>query len=123
MGMARKNKARKRAKIRNRHNQAPQLTKDTTGKVTTSQLEITNENQEVSPFQAGGHRHQQTDAHESITKQDTNNINDPLKKHRLGTVSKNIPLEGLNRFNGAPFSPPSQDAVKTHRRLVCTKDP
>ena len=51
-----KNKARKRAKIRNRHNQAPQLTKDTTGKVTTSQLEITNESQEVSPFPAGGHK-------------------------------------------------------------------
>ena len=24
------------------------------------------------------------------------------KKQRLGTVSKNILLEGLNRFNGAP---------------------
>ena len=40
--------------------------------------------------------------HESITKQDRNNINDPQKKHRLGTVSKNILLEGLNRFNSAP---------------------
>ena len=26
------------------------------------------------------------------------------KKHRLGTVSKNILQEGLNRFNGAPTS-------------------
>ena len=43
--------------------------------------------------------------HESITKQDRNNINDPQKKHRLGTVSKNILLEGLNRFNSAPTSP------------------
>ena len=34
--------------------------------------------------------HQQTDEYESITKQDRNNINDPHKKHRLGTVSKNI---------------------------------
>ena len=25
-------------------------------------------------------------------------MNDPQKKHRLGTVSKNILLEGLNRF-------------------------
>ena len=33
-------------------------------------------------------RHQQTDVHESITKQDRNNINDPQNKHRLGTVSK-----------------------------------
>ena len=29
------------------------------------------------------------------------NINDPQKKYRHGTVSKNILLEGLNRFHGA----------------------
>ena len=34
---------RKRAKIRNRHNQAPHLTQDTNGKVTTSQKDITND--------------------------------------------------------------------------------
>ena len=50
-------------------------------------------------------RHTQTDVHESITKQDRNNINNPQKQHRLGTVSTNILLEGLNRFNGAPTSP------------------
>ena len=44
---------RKRAKIRNRYNQAPHLTQDTNEKVTTSQLEITNESQEASPFPAG----------------------------------------------------------------------
>ena len=49
-------------------------------------------------------RHQQTDVHEIITKQDRNNINDPQKKHRLRTNSKTILLEGLNRFNGAPTS-------------------
>ena len=42
-------KVRRRAKIRNRYNQAPHLTQDTNGKVTTSQLDITNESQEVSP--------------------------------------------------------------------------
>ena len=31
---------------------------------------------------------QQTDLHESITKQDRNNINDPQKKHRLGRSVK-----------------------------------
>ena len=36
-------KVRKRAKIRNRYNQAPHMTQDTNGKVTTSQLDITNE--------------------------------------------------------------------------------
>ena len=68
-------------------------------------------------------RHQQTDVHESITKQDRNNINDPQKKHRLGTVSKNILLEGFNRFNSAPTSPLVQMWIKTHRCLVCMKDP
>ena len=43
---------KKRAKIRNRNNQAPQLTQDTNAKVTTSQLAITN----VSPFPAGDHK-------------------------------------------------------------------
>ena len=49
-------KIRKRAKIRNRYNQAPPLNKDTNRKVTTSQLDITNESQEVSPFPAGDHK-------------------------------------------------------------------
>ena len=51
-----KSKVRKRAKIRNRYNQAPHLTQDTNGKVTTSQLDITNESQEVSPFPASDHK-------------------------------------------------------------------
>ena len=59
-----------------------------------SQLDITNESQEGSPFPAHT-RHQQTDVHESITKQDRNNINDPQKKHRLGTVSEDILLKGF----------------------------
>ena len=70
-------KVRKRAKIRNRYNQAPHLTQDTSGKVTTSHLDITNEIQEISPFPAGDHKASKIDVHESITKQDRNNINDP----------------------------------------------
>ena len=107
-------KVRKRAKIRNRYNQAAHPTQDTNGKVTASQLDITSESQEVSPPQ-GINKH--------ITKQDRNNINDPQKKHRLRTVSKNISLEGLNQFNGAPTSPLVQMWIKTHRCLVCMKDP
>ena len=38
---------RKRANIRNRYSQAPHLTKDTNGNVTTSQLNITNESQVI----------------------------------------------------------------------------
>ena len=44
------------AKIRNRYNQVPHLTQDTNRKVTNSQLDITNESQEVSPFPAGDHK-------------------------------------------------------------------
>ena len=43
-------KVSKGAKIRNRYNQVPHLTQDTNGKVTNSQLDTTNESQEVSPF-------------------------------------------------------------------------
>ena len=49
-------KVRKKAKIRNRYNQAPHLTQDTNGKVTTSKLDITNRSQEVSQFPAGDHK-------------------------------------------------------------------
>ena len=49
---------RKRAKItvRNQYNQVPHLTQDTNGKVTNSQLDNTNESQEVRPFPAGDHK-------------------------------------------------------------------
>ena len=50
------NRVREKAKIRNRYNQAPHLTQDTNGKVTYSQLDITNKSQEVSPFPAGDHK-------------------------------------------------------------------
>ena len=44
------------AKIRNRYNQVPRLTQDTKGKVTYSQLDTTNESQEVSHFPADDHK-------------------------------------------------------------------
>ena len=49
-------KVSKGAKIRNRYNQVPHLTQDTNGKVTNSQLDTTNEGQEVSHFPAGDHK-------------------------------------------------------------------
>ena len=49
-------KVRKRTKNKYRYNQAPHLTQDTNGKVTTLQLDITDESQEVSPFPAGDHK-------------------------------------------------------------------
>ena len=49
-------KIRKAAKIRNRYNQVPHLTRDTTWESDKTQLNITNECQEVSPFPAGDHK-------------------------------------------------------------------
>ena len=56
----------KGAKIRNRYNQIPHLTRDTNGKVTNSQLDITNESQDVSPFQAGDYKAHINRAHNGI---------------------------------------------------------
>ena len=86
---------------------------------------ITNKSQEVSPFPSGNQRTRQqwTDAKAWQT-QDINNTNDPQKKYRLvGMVSKNILLEGLNRFHSPATSPLVQMWIKTHRCLVCMKDP
>ena len=49
-------KVSKGAKIWSRYNQVPHPTQDTIGKVTNSQLDTTNESQEVSPFPAGDHK-------------------------------------------------------------------
>ena len=49
-------KVSKGAKIRNRYNQVPHLIQATNGKVTSSQLDTTNESQEASPFSAGEHK-------------------------------------------------------------------
>ena len=48
-------KVSKGTKIRNQYNQVPHPTQDTNGKVTNSQLDTTNESQEVSPIPAGDH--------------------------------------------------------------------
>ena len=62
-------------KIRNRYNQVPHLTQDTNGKVTNSQLDTTNESQEVSPFSAGDHKAQ---------------INRRTQRHSKHNTEKNI---------------------------------
>ena len=54
--MVEDSKVSKGAKIRYRYNQVPHLAQDTDGKVTNSQLDTTNESQEVSPFPAGDHK-------------------------------------------------------------------
>ena len=51
-------KISKSAKIMYRYNQVPYPTQDTNGKVTNSQIDTTNESQDVSPFPAGDHKAQ-----------------------------------------------------------------
>ena len=68
-------KVSKGAKIRNRYNQVPHLTQDTNGKVTNSQLDTTNESQEVSPFPAGdrkAHINRRTQRHRKKHKAEKN---------------------------------------------------
>ena len=49
-------KVKKEGKDKESIQPSPHLTQDTNWKVTPSQLNITNESQEVSPFQAGDHK-------------------------------------------------------------------
>ena len=103
-------KVSKGAKIRSRYNQVPHLTQDTNGKVTNSQLETTNESQEVSPFPAGDHK-----AHMNRRAQ-RHSKHKAEQKHKRST--KEVPP-----WNGAPTSLLIQMWIKTHRYLVCMKDP
>ena len=91
-------KVSKGAKIRNQYNQVPHLTQDTNGKVTNSQLDTTNESQEVSPFPAGDHKAHINRRAQRHSKHKTE------KKHKRSTKEVppwngqyNILLEGLNR--------------------------
>ena len=94
-------KVSKSAKIRLRYNQVPHPTQDTNGKVTNSQFDTTNES-----------KHKTEQKHKRST-----------KEVPPWNGQKNILLEGLNRFNGGPTSPLIQMWIKTHRYLVCMKDP
>ena len=81
-------KVSKGAKIRNWYNQVPYLTQDTNGKVTNSQLDTTNESQEVSPFPAGDHKaHIKRRAQMHSKHKTEKNIKYPQKEYRLGMVS------------------------------------
>ena len=113
------NKVSKGAKIRYRYNQVPHLTQGTNGKVTNSQLDITNESQEVSPFPAGDHKATINRRAQKHNK----HMTETQKKYRLGTVSKNILLEGINRFKGTNLTLSSdvdQDTLMfgLHERLL-----
>ena len=81
-------KVSKGAKIRSRYNQVPHPTQDTNGKVTNSQLDTTNESQEVSPFSAGDHKAHINRRAQRHSKPKTEQKKNPQKKYRLGTDSK-----------------------------------
>ena len=77
----------KRARIRNRYNQVPHLTQVTNGKVTSLQLDITNESKEVSAFPAGDHK--------ATIKKRAQKHNKHTADPQNGTVSKNILCFGI----------------------------
>ena len=82
-------KVSKGAKIRNRYNQVPHLIQDTNGKVTNSQLDTTNESQEVSPFPAGDHKahmNRRTQRHRKHKTEQKHKRS--TKEVQLGTVGK-----------------------------------
>ena len=93
-------KVRKTAKFRKGYTQVPHLTQDTTWESNKNTINITNKSQEVSPFPAGDLKAAMNRG-ESRRNTGHKNKNGPQKKLRLGTVSKNILLEGLDRFHGA----------------------
>ena len=84
-------KARKKAKIKNRHNQVPHLTQDMaleSDKKNTS-IHHTQESQEVSAFPTGDHKAARN-RHDSMAKTNMNISKYIQKKHGIGTVSKKI---------------------------------
>ena len=71
-------------------------------KVTNSQLDTTNESQEVSPFPAGDHKahiNRRTQRHSKHKTEKTHKRSTKGVSPWNGQL--NILLEGLNRFNGA----------------------
>ena len=65
-----------------------------------SQLDTTNESQEISPFPAGDHK-AQTDAHNDVANTRQKKKHKKIDKRSTALErSVNILLEGLNRFNG-----------------------
>ena len=125
-------KVRNMAKIRKRYNQEPHLTQDTTWEsnknkinITNKRINITNKRQEVSPFSAGDHKAAMNRRQSMRNIRHKKHTNDPQKKYRLGTVNKNILLEGLNQFHGANLTLNSgvdQDTsgkVTKHQTFTC----
>ena len=70
------------------------------GKGIKTQINITNNGQEVSLSPAGDQK-PSINRYQSMTTPDINTTNVPKKRYRLGTVSKTILLEGPYQFHSA----------------------
>ena len=103
-------KGSKGAKIRNRYNQVPQLTQDINGKVTNSQLDTTNESQQVNPFPAGDHK-----AH--INRHEQRHSNRKTEKHKRST--KEVPPGGVSKIFSGQLKPGLQRANLTLNNIRC----
>ena len=93
-------KVEKTARIRNRYNQVPNLSQDTKWESNKITINITNESQEVSLFPSCDHK--------AAMNRSESMANTRNKLHKCSTKvvppwnSKNILLEFLNQFHGAP---------------------
>ena len=87
--------------MRNRYNQVLHLAQDTDWKVTTSQLDTTNESQEVSPFPAGDHKASINRCAQSITKDRNNTFTQSTHLPKLGIkpLSDRVSYCNLNTYS------------------------
>ena len=106
----------KKAEIRNRYNQVPHLTKDTTlesDKNTRKFKHHTLESQEAISFKADDHKTRKHDKYETFITKLTHKSSTPLERS-VKTI-----------FSGfmVPTSSLFKMSIKTNRCLVCIKDP
>ena len=85
--------------IRKRYNQVPNLTQDTTWESDKNIIKHHKREPRGQPLPSRWPQRQQSTDAKAWQTQDINNKNDPQTKYHLVTVSKNILLEGLNRFS------------------------
>ena len=110
-------KVSKEAEIRNQYNQVPHLTQDTTWESDKNDRKHhIQERQEASSFPVGDHKAEMNNQ-ESMINTNMNYKKNPQKKHRLGTVNKNISTSFM-----VQTSPLLLMWIKTNIWLVRMKD-
>ena len=120
-------KVRKTARIRNRYNQVPHLSQDTKWESNKNTINIPNKNQEVSPFPSGdpksamNRRESMTTTRQFLKTYITQMIH--LRSAALKRSVKLFYWRVLTGFTARQPNPLIQMLIKTHRCLVCMKDP